>query len=229
VTSHWIDVHLFGTDPASCMCTAWRLAFSPSCWSTPSAAVWAKVSGDGAVGLHPLHVEVFAYVSARSDLLAGIFSLSHSWSRSNVCAQTARPSGWPLLWRRLASLSRSSPRKPSGVARGVLPACLAIDTGERPSCLRLPCWLRADLFPLRRLLMESTALPMAQWKPMLRALADSPELYQERMRKAEQVALGRLCSTPRRFWPSSFTSPAWKLSMRSCGARCSHGESGGGS
>jgi len=75
-TSHWIDVHLFGP-------RAWPMHLHNILLGLLSIVLVSAVGRALGLGvwlpclwaLHPLHVEVFAYISARSDLLAAIFSL----------------------------------------------------------------------------------------------------------------------------------------------------------
>jgi hypothetical protein len=178
VTSHWIDVHLFGDRPGLMHVHSVALGLlsillvhavgrrlGQGLWLT---ALWA---------LHPLHVEVFAYVSARSDLLAGIFSLS-ALLVAIECLRANRAPVRLALAVAAGSLSLISFfAKEANLALPVAFFLLAWAIGHRRTTVLPTLALLAAggiYFPLRRLLMESTALPMAQWKPMLRALADSP-------------------------------------------------------
>jgi len=178
VTSHWIDVHLFGARPglmhlhsvllgllSILLVHAIGRRLGQGLWLT---ALWA---------LHPLHVEVFAYVSARSDLLAGIFSLS-ALLVAIESLNVGRPPVRLALAVAAGALSLISLfAKEANLALPVAFFLLAWAIGHgRTAVLPTAALLAASglYFPLRRLLMESAARPMGQWKPMLRALADTP-------------------------------------------------------
>ena len=177
-TSHWIDVHLFGDRPGPMhlhsvllgllsilLVYAISRRLGQGLWLP---ALWA---------LHPIHVEVFAYVSARSDLLAGIFSLAALLAAIESLSVGRVPIRLALAVAAGALSLISLFAKEANLALPVAFFLLAWAIGHRRKAVLPAAALLAAsglYFPLRRLITESAALPMGQWKPMLRALADTP-------------------------------------------------------
>jgi len=178
VASHWLDVHLFG-DRAGLMHVHNLLLGLLSIllvWSVGRAlglglwlpCLWA---------LHPLHVEVFAYISARSDLLATIFSLLALLSTLRSIAANRARSRW--MWAGTAALLQTISlfAKEANIALPLAIVALSAARGKlRTSAASVSALLAGTLayFPLRKLLMQSASLPMAQEKAILHTFVDLP-------------------------------------------------------
>jgi tetratricopeptide (TPR) repeat protein len=178
VTSHWLDVRFFGDRPGPMhlhslllgllsilLVHALGRALALGLWLP---ALWA---------LHPLHVEVFAYISARSDLLAAIFSLSALLLALRSADAAKARARW--LWAVAATLAQlvSLFAKEANLA---LPAAvLALAVARRKTRASLAAFTAlllgtAAYFPLRGIFMQAASLPMAQEKSLLRAVVDLP-------------------------------------------------------
>jgi len=178
IASHWIDAHLFGD-------RAWPLHLHNLLLGLVSILLVHAVGRALGLGLwlpclwalHPLHVEVFAYISARSDLLSAIFSLLALLSvlRST---QTSR-AGTRWLWAGSAAIFQMAAlfAKEGTIALplAVLPLAMALGklraTAASASALFA---VTIAYFPLRKVLMQTASLPMAQERAILRAFADLP-------------------------------------------------------
>lgn len=178
VTSHWIDVHLFGG-------RAWSAHLHNLMLGLLSIVLVHAVGRVLGLGLwlpclwafHPLHVEVFAYVSARSDLLAANFSLLALLSalRSAQASIARRRWAWALAaaFLQLGSLFA----KEATIALPMVVLTLALVRGKlRATAASASTLLAATLayFPLRKLFMQSASLPMAQGQALVHALVDLP-------------------------------------------------------
>ncbi|MGD0837446.1 MAG: tetratricopeptide repeat protein [Polyangia bacterium] len=178
ITSHWLDVHLFGDRPAGLHGHSLLLGFL----SVVLAYGVGKRLGLGLWppalwALHPLHVEVFAYVSARSDLLAGMFALLALLAALQAALAVTR--GRRLTWAVLAALCQLIGlfAKESIITLPFALFVLAVAWGRlRASGAPVCALVAADMvyLPLRGLLMQSVSLPMAQGKAVLQACADWP-------------------------------------------------------
>ncbi len=209
VTSHWLDVHLFG-DRAGLMhlhnlllglfsiLLAYRVgrALGFGLWLP---CLWA---------LHPLHVEVFAYISARSDLLAAIFSLLAILAvlRSAESGRT-RPR-W--LWAGVAGFFQllSLFAKEANFLLPLAVLALALARGKlRATAASATTLLASALayFPLRKLLMQSASLPMAQDKALVRAVVDLPGVV---LAYATSFVSPFSLSPDRQLWPP-FVALGW--------------------
>lgn len=178
IVSHWLDVRLFGARPGAMhlhsvllgalsivlVCAVSRRLGLGS-WLP---ALWA---------LHPLHVEVFAYLSARSDLLAAIFSLwALLWALRSM--EAVRPRA-RLAWALAAALPQllSLFAKEANLALPFAVIALAAARGRLRQSLAPAAAMivaTAVYFPLRLALMEGSSLPMAQQGALLGALVDCP-------------------------------------------------------
>jgi protein O-mannosyl-transferase len=178
VTSHWLDVRLFGD-------RAWPMHAHNLLLGLLSIVLVSAVGRALALGLwlpclwalHPLHVEVFAYVSARSDLLAAIFSLLALLSAlRSADARGPRPR-W--TWALAAACFQLSSlfAKEATIALPMAVMALALARGKlRASAASTSTLLAVTVayFPLRKLLMQSASLPMAQGKALVHAVVDLP-------------------------------------------------------
>jgi protein O-mannosyl-transferase len=178
IVSHWLDAQLFGARPGAMHVHSILLGLL----SIVLVGAVARRLGLGLWlpalwALHPLHVEVFAYVSARSDLLAAIFSLwALLWAWRSVDAETRRAR---ILWAAAAVLPQmfSLFSKEANLA---LPfAVIALAAARRRLRQSLTCATAMGLatvayFPLRLALMEGSSLPMAQQGALLHSLLDCP-------------------------------------------------------
>jgi hypothetical protein len=178
VLSHWLDVRLLGDHPGLMhlhsillgllsillvQLLARRLGLG---WWLP--ALWA---------LHPLHVEVFAYLSGRSDLLAGIASLGASLLAMR--STEARPGRARWSWAAAAAIAHllSLFAKEGNLGLPFAFLALAIARTElRASIASLLAMLLATAayFPARSLLQEAGALPTAQTAAILKSFVDCP-------------------------------------------------------
>jgi tetratricopeptide (TPR) repeat protein len=178
VTSHWIDVHLFGD-------RAWPAHLHNLLLGLLSIVLVNAVGRALGFGLwlpclwafHPLHVEVFAYVSARSDLLAAIFSLLALLSalRSAEASLARRRRTWALAAAGLQLASLFA--KEATIALPMVVLALALVRGKlRASAASVSTLFAATLayFPLRKLFMQSASFPMAQGKALVHAMVDLP-------------------------------------------------------
>lgn len=178
VTSHWLDVHLFGD-------RAWPMHLHSLLLGLLSIVLVHAVGRALGFGfwlpclwaLHPLHVEVFAYISARSDLLAAIFSLLAMLSALRSAEASRARTRW--LWAGTAALVQmlSLFAKEANIALPVAVLVLAVARGKlRASAASASMLLAGTIayFPLRKLLMQSASLPMAQGKAIVRAMVDLP-------------------------------------------------------
>jgi hypothetical protein len=217
VLSHWIDLRLFGTN-AGVMhihslllgllsivlvyVLSLRLGLVP--WLP---ALWA---------LHPLHVEVFAYVSARSDLLAGLFSLAAlcaalTASRHDGARQAV---GWSLMAFALQLISLFA--KESNLTLPFAFVFLLYAAGRPRQVLVPTLGLVLTIvvyFPIRRLLMDHTALQITQKQSVVRACVDTPG-----------VVLAHLTSmvwpidlSPDRLFPLAYTVVGWGILLLMAG------------
>ena len=201
-TSHWLDVHLFHNRPGLfhlhnvvlgllSIVLVWRLsrALALGPWLT---CLWA---------LHPLHVEVFAYISARSDLLAAIFSLSALLAALRSAEASDARTRWTFA--AVASLAQllSLFSKEANIALPLAVIALAVARGRlRASLVSVMAMLAATAayFPIRRALMLATSLPMAQKQAVVRAFADLPGLA---LAYATSFVLPISLSPDRQLWP----------------------------
>lgn len=178
VTSHWIDVHLFG-ERAGLMhahslllgLLSILLVYDLSC--ALGLGLWLPCLW----AFHPLHVEVFAYISARSDLLAAIFSLLALSSALRSTEASRARTRW--LWAGTAALLQlvSLFAKEANLALPLVVMALALARSKtRATAAAGSALLVGTLayFPLRRLLMQTASLPMAQGRALLRAFVDLP-------------------------------------------------------
>lgn len=232
VLSHWIDLRLFGTNAGAMhihslllgllsivlvYALSLRLGLVP--WLP---ALWA---------LHPLHVEVFAYVSARSDLLAGILSLAAlcaalTASRHDRVRQVI---GWSSIAFVLQLISLFA--KESNLTLPFAFVFLLLAAG-RPRRVLVPTLglvlTILAYFPIRRLLMDHTALQMTQQQSVVRACVDTPG-----------VVLAHLTSmvwpvdlSPDRLFPAAYTVVGWGILLLLAGVvpwvwRCSRHDARG--
>jgi tetratricopeptide (TPR) repeat protein len=178
VTSHWIDAHLFGK-------RAWPLHLHNLLLGLLSILLVAAVGRALGLGLwlpclwalHPLHVEVFAYVSARSDLLAAIFSLLALLSALRSAEASLARSRWALAWAAALLQLLSLFAKEANVALPAAVVALALARGRLRASAPSACALLAGTlayFPLRRLLMQSASLPMVQDGALVNMFVDLP-------------------------------------------------------
>lgn len=106
VFTHWLDIRLFGHQPGPMHAHGllWALAGIALAY-----AVAARLLGGGGVwpllvaavfALHPLHVEPFAYVSARADLVCGALTLAAAllFLRGYPAVAPPPPAGRRALW-----------------------------------------------------------------------------------------------------------------------------------
>jgi hypothetical protein len=178
VTSHWLDVHLFGDRAGPMHLHSLLLglvsiflvhrvgrAFGLGLWVP---CLWA---------FHPLHVEVFSYISARSDLLAAVFSLLALWSALQSAEARRARTRW--VWAGMAALLQMGSlfAKEANFALPLVVVVLAMARGRTRATVAAGFALLVGVFayfPLRRILMQSASLPMAQGKALLRAFVDLP-------------------------------------------------------
>ena len=209
--SHWIDLRLFGVNAGIMHLHSLLLgllsivlvyALSRRLGLTPwLPALWA---------LHPLHVEVFAYVSARSDLLAGIFSLAALCAALAASRHVGRIQviGWSAIAFLLQLTSLFA--KESNLTLPFAFVFLLYVAG-RPRRVLVPTLglvlTILAYFPMRKLLMEHTALQMTQSQSVVRACVDTPG-----------VVLAHLTSmvwpidlSPDRLLPVAYTVVGWGI------------------
>jgi len=178
VTSHWLDVHLFGD-------RAWAAHLHSLLLGVLSIILVSRVGRGLGLGLwlpclwalHPLHVEGFAYISARSDLLAAIFSLLAMLAALKSAETDLVRNRW--LWAGTAALFQvvSLFCKEANLAFPLAVLALALATHRlRASAAAGSALLLGTLayFPLRKILMQTASLPMAQGKALPHALVDLP-------------------------------------------------------
>jgi hypothetical protein len=155
----------------------------------------------GLWALHPLHVEVFAYISARSDLLAANLAIVALLATLRSARSDGKTTRWG--WAAAAALAyfvslfckEATLTLPvaillwgwlRGQARSMAPSLSAMCAGA------------ALYFPLRKALMLATALPMAQGQAFTRALLDLPGLA---VAYTASFFFPFSLSPDRQFWP----------------------------
>ncbi len=200
--SHWLDVHLFHDRPSLLhahnvllgllsLLLVWRLSrrLDAGPWLT---GVWA---------LHPLHVEVFAYISARSELLAAIFALIAVLAA--LRSSRARGAGGRWGWAVAAALTYFVSLF---CKEAILPLPLAILLWSwlrgqarlmAPSVAAM-CAGVALYFPVRNTLMLSTSLPMVQIGLLVRSFWELPGLA---LAYVASFFAPFSLSPDRQFWP----------------------------
>jgi hypothetical protein len=178
VVSHWMDLRLFGDRPGfmhlhSILLGLLSIVLVYILAGKLGMGLWLP----GLWALHPLHVEVFAYLSARSDLLAAIGSLgalifgirssdSHSTRARWSWAIAASALHWLSLLAKEANLGLPFAFLALALARGKLRASAG--------CFFALVLATAAYFPSRSLLMQAVSLPMAQSEALLRSAVDCP-------------------------------------------------------
>jgi len=178
IVSHWLDVQLFGARPGpmhlhSVLLGVLSIVLVFALGRRLGLGLWLPALW----ALHPLHVEVFAYLSARSDLLAAIFSLwALLWALRSVDADRARAR---ILWAAAAALPHllSLFAKEANLALPFAVIALAVARRrlrQSVACAAAMSLATAAYFPLRVALMEGSSLPMAQQGALLHSLVDCP-------------------------------------------------------
>jgi tetratricopeptide (TPR) repeat protein len=178
IASHWTDVRLFGSRPGpmhlhSVLLGVLSILLVAMLGRKLGLGLWLPALW----ALHPLHVEVFAYISARSDLLAGIFSLSALLAA--VRSAEGERARSRLLWASAAGLAQllSLLAKEANLGLPFAVLALAVARGNlRKSLASVAAMLlaTAGYFPLRLVLMDGSSLPMAQHGAVLHSLLDCP-------------------------------------------------------
>jgi len=178
VVSHWLDVRLLEGRPDLMHLHSILLGLL----SILLVAVLARQLGMGLWlpalwALHPLHVEVFAYLSARSDLLAGIASLGAlilAFRASDAEAPRVRWA-WAVGAGGLHWLSLMAKEGNLGLPFAFLALVVARDQLRAgvPSFLAM-LLATVAYFPSRSLLQQAGSLPMAQMEAMLHSFVDCP-------------------------------------------------------
>jgi tetratricopeptide (TPR) repeat protein len=211
--SHWLDLRLFGQRPGpmhlhSVLLGALSVILVFVLAGRLSMGLWLP----GLWALHPLHVEVFAYLSARSDLLAAIFSLlALLLTMRSTDVRLAR-SRW--LWAVAASLAYmlSLFAKETNIALPFAVLALALMQNKARACLpSLVALSGAALgyFPLRSALMQATSLPMVQSASVGRSLLDCPGIV-----LAYAVSfVSPFSLTPDRAFKSEFVALGWAVAV----------------
>jgi len=178
VTSHWLDVRFFGDRPGpmhlhSVLLGLLSILLVHALGRTLGLGLWLPALW----ALHPLHVEVFAYISARSDLLAAIFSLLALLLALRSADATKVRGRW--LWAYAATLAQLASLFAKEANLALPAAVLALAVARRKTRASLASVTAlllgtAAYFPLRALFMQAVSLPMAQEKSLLRAVVDLP-------------------------------------------------------
>ena len=178
VTSHWLDVQLFGDGGGpmhahSLLLGLLSIILVHGVSRTMGLGLWLPCLW----AIHPLHAEVFSYISARSDLLAAIFSLL-AFLAALKSAETGGV-GRRWLWAGTAALLQIASlfSKEANFALPLAILAMALAVGKARAAVASGSALVAGTiayFSLRKLLMQTASLPMAQTKAMLRALLDLP-------------------------------------------------------
>jgi protein O-mannosyl-transferase len=178
VVSHWLDVRWFAERPGpmhlhSILLGLLSIVLVYALARQLGVGIWLP----GLWALHPLHVEVFAYLSARSDLLAALASLGALLLGFRASDAPSRPGRW--LWAIGASLLAGLSLFAKEANLGLPGAFLALAVARGRTRASLGCFLAlllttAAYFPARTLLMQAESLPMAQTQPLLRSLVDTP-------------------------------------------------------
>lgn len=208
-TSHWIDVHLFGP-------RAWPMHLHNILLGLLSIVLVSAVGRALGLGvwlpclwaLHPLHVEVFAYISARSDLLAAIFSLLALLSVLRSTQTNQVRARW--LWAGSAAFFQmvSLFAKEANIALPLAVLTLALAGGKlRAAAASISTLFVGTMtyFPLRKALMQSASLPMAQKKAILHAFVDLPGVA---LAYATSFVSPISLSPDRKLWPT-FVPLGW--------------------
>ncbi len=178
VASHWLDVRSFGNRPGpmhlhSVLLGLLSILLVYALGKRLGLGLWLPALW----ALHPLHVEVFTYISARSDLLAAIFSLLALLLALRSGDATKVRGRW--LWASAATLAQLASlfAKEANLALPAAVLALAVARRKtRASLVSVTALLlgTAAYFPLRALFMQAASLPMAQEKSLLRAVVDLP-------------------------------------------------------
>lgn len=211
--SHWLDLRLFGARPGlmhlhSVLLGALSVILVFVLAGKLGMGLWLP----GLWALHPLHVEVFAYLSARSDLLAAIFSLlALLLTMRSTDARLAR-ARW--LWAIAGSLAYmlSLFAKETNIALPFAVLALAIIRNKaRASAPSLAALIMTALayVPLRSLLMQSTSLPMVQSGSVWRSLIDCPGI----MLAYGVSFVSPFSLSPDRAFRSDFVALGWAVAV----------------
>ena len=135
--SHMLDVELFGLDPgrhhavnALLHLLATWLVFAVVRAAT--GARWRSAFVAGLFAVHPLHVEVVAWVSQRKTLLCTVFGLASTWAYVSYARRGAKRD----LWASLALLGAGLLAKPMLVTLPFLFAVLDFWPLQRARSLR---------------------------------------------------------------------------------------------
>jgi len=192
------------------------LGLLSSCWSTrrpPSGqGLWLTALGSAPASCRSVCIRVGTIRPAGRDLL----SLGTP-GRDRMSARKPRAVRWPLLGGGLAVSDRF--RQEANLALPSSSACLGHRTSANDRPAYASFWLRAGSISHCAGAHGIHCIAHGAVETMLRALAEAPSYIRSVCARRSRLHR-RLCSTPRRFW-RLFHESAWKLSMRSCGARCS--------
>ncbi len=136
-----LDAQLFGVEAAAFHATSLALHVLNAlllllALARLTGSPWPSLFVAGVFALHPLHVESVAWVSARKDLVAGLFFMLALLAHERV-ARSARPWAWGFA----------------------LFACLGLGLMAKPMLVTLPCvLLLLDVWPLGRVLRAGGGL-----------------------------------------------------------------------
>lgn len=164
--SYWSDIALWGREPGPLHRTNVLLGALAIVLAYLVARRWigtaAALVPTALFALHPIQIETVAYVSARGDLLAGLFALAATYGtlRGIDATTTRRSAGFAVMASLAFAASLLS--KESYIA---LPLALAIIAWSRPHG-RARWWIVAGLFvvaasylPLRAMMISVRSSP----------------------------------------------------------------------
>jgi protein O-mannosyl-transferase len=211
VASHWLDVRFFDRRPGpmhlhSILLGLLSIVFVHLLAGKLGIGLWLP----GLWALHPLHVEVFAYLSARSDLLAALGSLAALLLGIRASDAPSRRARW--LWAIGASVCHGLSLLAKEGNLGLPFAFLALAVGRGRTRASLGCFFAlllasAAYFPLRSFLMQAESLPAVQTQPILRSLVDAPGVA---LAYAASFVSPFSLSPDRQLWPP-FVSLGWAV------------------
>jgi protein O-mannosyl-transferase len=182
--SYWTDIAIWGRSPRALHRTnivlgalAILLAFLVTRRWIGARLAWLPTA---CFALHPVQIETIAYVSARGDLLAGIFALASTYALFRAIDTTANKAfaGWIAV--AVLAFAASLLSKETYLA---LPAALAVIAWSRSGRAQR-WWVLAPLFitAIAYVPFRSAMISVHEPAPLLDALAGIPRLVIDSLR-----------------------------------------------
>ncbi len=165
-TSYWCDIHLWGRGPAPLHRTNVLLGALAVLLAYAVARRWLgspyALIPTALFALHPIQIETVAYISARGDLLAGLFGLATAYAALRAIDTERR--GPALAWTAGAGIAfgASLLSKESGLALPLAIGALVATRGAAPRRWWIAVALLAlavAYLPLRGALVTTTTHP----------------------------------------------------------------------